>query len=62
MAVELTHDEAKMLTMLLVEDRSRVRDQINGSLAPHGRAILHGLIDKLAGAVLGVGPCVDGED
>lgn len=56
MSVELDNDEAKMLAMLLVEDRSRVRGQIRKSLAPHGRLILDGLIDKLAGKVLGVGP------
>jgi len=54
--VTLSNDEAKMLTMLFVEDRSRMRDHINRSLAPHGRTVLAGFVDKLAGEVLGVGP------
>ena len=56
MAVTLTNDEAKMLTMVLVEDRSKVVTLIRADLAPHGKRVLSMLIEKLASEVLGVDP------
>ncbi len=54
MPVELTNDEAKMLTMMLVEDRAGDAQRIRSALAPHGRDIFDGLVDKLAMEVLGI--------
>lgn len=56
MGVMLFDDEAKLLTMVLVEDRSHVVSTIRKGLAPHGQELFDQLVRRLAKEVLDVDP------